>query len=56
VALEHEEALQPLLGHVRLDRLRVEPLARGGERALVEVGGEDLDRRMLLLPRRLLEH
>ncbi len=54
-ALVDEEAAEPLLGHVGLDGARIAAFPRHGERALVEVRGEDLDGDEELAPAHLLE-
>ncbi len=45
--LPQEEALQALLGEIGDVRVRIEGLSRGGNRLLVEIGGEHLDLRLL---------
>ena len=53
--LAHEEALEPFFGHICLDRPRVPSLARGRQRPLVEIAGEDLDIRVGPAPLGFLE-
>ena len=56
IAFTDEEATQPFLGDVGFDRSRVAALARRRERARVEIGAEDLDRRPQIVTRRFLQY
>ncbi len=48
--IQGKESAQALRGNVRLDRARIKPVARIGDRLLIHVGGENLDFGRLIDP------